>query len=97
MLAYLLLPPAGGVFLLLVEHKSDYVRFHAWQGSMLFSIMFVLHLAVSWSTVLSWILFAVDLVLMLFLARRAYRDVDTLEHYEVPVLGRWANKWVDDE
>lgn len=26
MLAYLLLPPAGGVFLLLTEHKSDYVR-----------------------------------------------------------------------
>lgn len=25
-LAYLLLPPAGGVFLLLAEHKSDYVR-----------------------------------------------------------------------
>lgn len=27
MIAYLLLPPAGGVFLLLVEHKSDYVRY----------------------------------------------------------------------
>lgn len=26
-LSYLLLPPAGGVFLLLVEHKSDYVRY----------------------------------------------------------------------
>ncbi|CAG8200470.1 unnamed protein product [Penicillium nalgiovense] len=26
-LAYLLLPPAGGVFLLLAEHKSDYVRY----------------------------------------------------------------------
>lgn len=26
MLAYLLLPPAGGVLLLIVEHKSDYVR-----------------------------------------------------------------------
>ena len=26
MLAYLLLPPAGGVLLLLLEHKSDYVR-----------------------------------------------------------------------
>ena len=26
MMAYLLLPPAGGVFLLVVEHKSDYVR-----------------------------------------------------------------------
>lgn len=27
MLAYILLPPAGGVFLLVLEHKSDYVRF----------------------------------------------------------------------
>lgn len=27
MLAYLVLPPAGGVFLLLFEHKSDYVRY----------------------------------------------------------------------
>ena len=26
MLAYLLLPPVGGVLLLIVEHKSDYVR-----------------------------------------------------------------------
>lgn len=30
MLAYLLLPPAGGVFLLLTEHKSDYVRYVVW-------------------------------------------------------------------
>ena len=27
MLAYLLLPPAGGVILLVMEHKSDYVRY----------------------------------------------------------------------
>ncbi len=27
MLAYLLLPPAGGVLLLVLEHKSDYVRY----------------------------------------------------------------------
>lgn len=27
MLAYLLLPPAGGVLLLIMEHKSDYVRY----------------------------------------------------------------------
>lgn len=61
MLAYLLLPPAGPVLLLMVEHKSDYVRcgppmlvlraryicadnacrFHAWQSSMLFTMVFV--------------------------------------------------------
>lgn len=41
MVAYLLLPPAGGVLLLLMEHKSDYVRFHAWQSSLLFTFLFV--------------------------------------------------------
>jgi hypothetical protein len=40
-LAYLLLPPAAGVLLLLVEHRSDYVRFHAWQSALLFSAVFV--------------------------------------------------------
>lgn len=97
MLAYILLPPAGGVILLLLEHKSDYVRFHAWQSSMLFTAVFVLHLLLSWSTVLSWMLLVVDLGAIGFLANRAYRDVDTLEHYEVPVIGRLANRFVDDE
>lgn len=40
-LAYLALPPAGGVLLLVLEHKSDYVRFHAWQSSLLFTFLFV--------------------------------------------------------
>ena len=97
MLAYLLLPPAGGVFLLLVEHKSDYVRFHAWQSSMLFSIIFFLHLILAWSRVLSWLLFGIDLVLIGFLSIHAYRDVETLDHYEVPFIGRLANSIVDDE
>lgn len=97
MLAYLLLPPAGGVLLLLLEHKSDYVRFHAWQSSTLFTAIFILHLILAWSKVLSWMLFVLDLLLMAFLATRAYRDVDTLEHYEVPFFGRLANRFVDDE
>lgn len=97
MLAYLLLPPAGGVFLLLVEHKSDYVRFHAWQSSMLFTCIFILHLILSWNKVLSWILFAIDLLLIGFLAMHAYKDVEQLDHYEVPVFGRLANRFVDDE
>jgi len=41
MMAYILLPPAGGVLLLLLEHKSDYVRYHAWQSALLFSALFV--------------------------------------------------------
>ncbi|KAB8068126.1 hypothetical protein BDV29DRAFT_74668 [Aspergillus leporis] len=97
MLAYLLLPPAGGVFLLLVEHKSDYVRFHAWQSSMLFTVMFIIHLLFAWSSFLSWSLLLCDLAMIGFLSMRAYRDVDTLDHYEVPIFGRLANSFVDDE
>jgi uncharacterized membrane protein len=108
-LAYLLLPPAGGVLLLMLEHKSDYVRyelpsiststvcfglpswhdlkiqvetvlttmlhrFHAWQSSLLFSAIFVLHLIFAWSTVMSWLFFTVDMVLIAFLTFRAYKD-----------------------
>ncbi|KAJ5211733.1 Tic20-like protein [Penicillium cinerascens] len=97
MLAYLLLPPAGGVFLLLMEHKSDYVRFHAWQSSMLFSALFVIHLIFAWSSFLSWTLFIIDLALIGFLGMHAYRDVDTLDHFEVPFFGRLANSFVDNE
>ncbi|OJD23784.1 hypothetical protein ACJ73_04862 [Blastomyces percursus] len=74
MLAYLLLPPAGGVFLLLVEHKSDYVRFHAWQSSMLFTTIFIIHMIFAWSSVISWLLFVCDIALIGFLSMRAYRD-----------------------
>ncbi|KAJ5891963.1 uncharacterized protein N7473_008191 [Penicillium subrubescens] len=96
-LAYLLLPPAGGLFLLLAEHKSDYVRFHAWQSSMLFAVIFIIHLIFAWSSFISWTLFIIDLALMGFLSMRAYRDVDTLDHFEVPFIGRLANSFVDNE
>ncbi|TAQ87094.1 hypothetical protein B7494_g4564 [Chlorociboria aeruginascens] len=96
-LAYLLLPPAGGVLLLLVEHKSDYVRFHAWQSALLFTAIFVLHLIFSWSTWLSWIIFIGDLGLIAYLTLRAYRDADTLDRCEVPFFGRLASSILDDE
>jgi uncharacterized membrane protein len=115
MLAYMLLPPAGPVLLLLLEHKSDYVRYgctdnmaggigcghahivrhlqipclaikHALRlhlcgfktplQQLLFRLISsqIVHLVFSWSPVLSWILFAGDLILIGFLALHAYRD-----------------------
>ncbi|KAL8778540.1 MAG: hypothetical protein Q9213_007369 [Squamulea squamosa] len=97
MLAYLLLPPAGGVFLLLVEHKSDYVRFHAWQSSLVFTVMFIVHLIFSWSSVLSWILFVFDLGLIAFLTFHAYQDANNLDRIELPFFGGLASSFVDAE
>jgi uncharacterized membrane protein len=73
-LCYLALPPAGAVVLLMFEHRSDYVRFHAWQAAMLFSAIFVIHLVFSWSPVLSWIIFIGDMLLIAFLTLKAYKD-----------------------
>lgn len=96
-LAYLLLPPAGGVVLLLFEHKSDYVRFHAWQSALVFSALFMVHIIFSWTAVISYMLLACDILLILYLAYSAWRNAETLDRIEVPFLGRLASSFVDDE
>ncbi|KAJ6262337.1 hypothetical protein Dda_3144 [Drechslerella dactyloides] len=96
-LAYILLPPAGGVLLLLLEHNSDYVRFHAWQSALLFTGMFILHIIFSWSGFFSWLLFFGDLSLIVYLSVRAYSDADTLDRFEIPYVGAWASSFVDEE
>ncbi|OTA84860.1 hypothetical protein M434DRAFT_400289 [Hypoxylon sp. CO27-5] len=96
-LAYLALPPLGAIILLILERKSDFVRFHAWQSSLLFTVIFIVHLIFSWSTFLSWVIFIADLCLMGWLALRAYRDADTLDRFEVPIFGQIASRILDDE
>ncbi|KFY42395.1 hypothetical protein V494_02446 [Pseudogymnoascus sp. VKM F-4513 (FW-928)] len=96
-LAYLALPPAGAVGLLLVEWKSDYVRFHAWQSALLFSAMFVVHLVFAWSSFLSWVLLLGDIGMIGYLTMRAYKDADTLDRCEVPFFGPLASRILDDE
>ncbi|RPB23645.1 hypothetical protein L211DRAFT_838500 [Terfezia boudieri ATCC MYA-4762] len=97
MLAYLLLPPTGAVLLLILEYKSDYVRFHAWQGALLFSALAMVHFLVSFSRWLSWGLLGVDVGLMGWLSWRAYRDADTLDRCEVPWFGKLASRILDEE
>ncbi|KAJ4993994.1 hypothetical protein SVAN01_00471 [Stagonosporopsis vannaccii] len=96
-LAYLLLPPAGGVLLLVMEHQSDYVRFHAWQSSLLFAFIFVVHIIFSWSSFISWVMVVGDVGLIGWLTWRAYLDAATLDRYEVPFFGPLANSILDDE
>jgi len=56
-------------------------RFHAWQSSLLFSAIFVLHLIFSWSKFLSWVIFVGDILLIGYLTMRAYRDGKSLMKY----------------
>lgn len=96
-LAYLILPPAGAAVLLLFEHKSDYVRFHAWQSALLFGALFMVHIIFSWTAIISWMLFACDMLLIVWLTYGAWRNAETLDRVEVPFFGRLASSFVDDE
>ena len=49
-------------------------RFHAWQSALLFTCLFVFHLIFSFSPHVSFILLAVDLVMIAFLTLHAYKD-----------------------
>lgn len=96
-LAYVGLPPLGAIFLLIRERNSDYVRFHAWQSALLFTTLMILHLILCWSSFLSWVLFIIDLGLIALLTTKAYRDAEILERFELPIFGRIANSFLDDE
>ncbi|KAH6609852.1 hypothetical protein Trco_003198 [Trichoderma cornu-damae] len=96
-LAYLAFPPIGAVILLILERNSDYVRFHAWQSALLFTVVMVFHLFFSWSPFLSWVFFIGDLILIGFLALKAYQDAEVLERFEVPFFGSIATRFLDDE
>lgn len=69
-------------------------RFHAWQSSLLFTALFVVHLLFSWSTFLSWVFFLGDLVLIGWLVLNAYRDADTLDRLVLGTcrLQSWAER-----
>ncbi|KAI1358264.1 hypothetical protein F5Y08DRAFT_121497 [Xylaria arbuscula] len=86
-LAYVALPPLGAIILLILERGSDYVRFHAWQSSLLFTVIFILHLIFSF---LSWVIVIADIASIAFLAMRAYHDADALDRYEIPIFGQIA-------
>jgi uncharacterized membrane protein len=95
-LAYLLLPPAGGVLLLMLEHQSDYVRFHAWQSSLLFAFVFVIHIIFSWSSFISWVLLVGDVGGIGWLTWRAYLDGESETKWKPEGFMEWlcANCWV---
>ncbi|KAK9470685.1 uncharacterized protein V1510DRAFT_422485 [Dipodascopsis tothii] len=96
-LTYVSLPPVGSVFMLIFETKSDYIRFHAWQASLLFAPIIIIFIILSFSTFLSWVIFGIYVIMALFLAFKAYRGADSLDRLELPFIGRLASDWVDSE
>ncbi|KAJ2514513.1 hypothetical protein H4217_005715 [Coemansia sp. RSA 1939] len=88
----------SGVFLLIMEKKNDYVRFHAWQSTLM-SIAFIVALIVTAliSSFLYWVTWILAIAASAYMARRAYIDGSVFERFTLPYLGQFAMQFVDEE
>lgn len=78
-----------GVLLLIIEKKSDFVRFHALQSTLGFSFLAVFWLCVKWIPALQFLWWAPGLAALafaLFMMYRAYHG----EEYKFPLIGNMA-------
>ena len=89
-LAYLLGLVSGIVFLI-IERRSEYVRFHARQSTAFFSVAAIVHLALSgvpggrvWTTLLLVVVIAVWIRLMV--------KAVSGERYRLPGIGAWLDR-----
>jgi uncharacterized membrane protein len=62
------------MFLGFVTNGFVNIRFHAWQSSLLFTFLFIVHIIFSWSSFLSWVIFIGDVGLIGWLTFKAYVD-----------------------
>ena len=94
-LAYLL-GPVTGIILIVVEKKSDYVRFHAMQSTVVFGAILLLQIVLGIIPVLGWLIALIisplvalgSFVLWLVLMYKAYSG----ERFKLPYFGEIAEK-----
>ena len=92
-LAYLL-GFVSGIFLLIVEKKNKFVRFHAVQSTVLFLCLTILSFIAGFIPFIGWVLTGlinlVALILWLVSMYRAYKG----EKFKWPIVGEFAEKKV---
>ncbi|MEW5786092.1 MAG: DUF4870 domain-containing protein [Bacillota bacterium] len=80
----------SGIFFLLIERKSAFVRFHALQGAVALFLIFVINIALAfipgYGIFLAIVLWLLNLVLIVNLFLKALAG----EWYTLPVVGRLA-------
>jgi len=82
----------SGIVFLVIEKKSKFVKFHAWQSIMTFGVLTVVYLIlfhipiIGW--VLGWIIWVLGLVLWIILMIQA----GTGKMWKLPWAGNWAEK-----
>ncbi|MCL4811091.1 MAG: DUF4870 domain-containing protein [Vicinamibacteraceae bacterium] len=83
-----------GIILLVLEKDSRFVRFHAWQSTIVFGAIFVINLVLGVIPILGWLisflLIPVTLILWIILMVKAFQG----EMFKLPIVGDIAQQQV---
>ena len=83
-----------GIVFLVLEKKSTFVKFHAYQSIMTFGVLTVAQLALGWIPLIGWILNILIGILMFILWIILIIQAGTGKMWKVPWAGDWAEKQI---
>ena len=83
-----------GIIFVVLEKKSTFVKFHAWQSIMTFGVLTVAQLVLGWIPFVGWILVPLIGILMFVLWLILLIQAGTGKMWKVPWAGDWAEKQI---
>ena len=83
-----------GIVFLVLEKKSTFVKFHAYQSIMTFGILTLAQLVLGWIPFIGWVLNILIGILMLILWIILIIQAGTGKMWKVPWAGDWAEKQI---
>jgi uncharacterized membrane protein len=83
-----------GIIFIVLEKKSTFVKFHAWQSIMTFGVLTVAQLIFGWIPIAGWIISILIGILMFVLWLILIIQAGTGKMWKVPWAGDWAERQV---
>jgi uncharacterized membrane protein len=83
-----------GIVFIVLEKKSVFVKFHAWQSIMTFGVLTVANLILRWIPFVGWVLSILIGILMFVLWIILIIQAGSGKMWKVPWAGDWAEKQI---
>jgi len=83
-----------GIVFIILEKKSIFVKFHAWQSILTFGILTTAYIILRWIPFIGWILSILIYILMAILWIILIIQAGTGKMWKVPWAGDWAEKQI---
>ena len=83
-----------GIVFIVLEKKSIFVKFHAWQSIMTFGVLTAAYLILRWIPFIGWVLSILIYILMAILWIILIIQAGAGKMWKVPWAGDWAEKQI---